>query len=98
MRMRISAGVLTIAVAMMWLTTNTAGQQAGAASTAKPAATTAKPAAPATAKPAAPGTTKAYKAPRTPDGHPDLGGFWSNANLRRRPFRLLDDHAIVSGP
>src|SRR4029079_19038800 len=69
MRMRISAGALTIAVAMMWLTTSTAGQQAG--STAKPAATTAKP--------AAPGAAKAYKAPRTPDGQPDLGGFWSNA-------------------
>jgi len=79
MRMRISAGALTIAVAMMWLTTNTAGQQAGSTSTAKPAATSAKPAAPATAKPAAPGSAKAYKAPRTPDGQPDLGGFWSNA-------------------
>ena len=81
MRMRISAGVLTIAVAMMWLTTNTAGQQAGSTSTAKPAATTAKPASPATAKPAAPGAAKAYRAPRTPDGQPDLSGFWSNATL-----------------
>jgi hypothetical protein len=72
MRFRISAGVLAIAVAMVWLTTNTAAdQQAGGASTAKPAAT-------AGAKPAA-STGKPYKAPRTPDGQPDLGGFWSNA-------------------
>ena len=72
MRFRISAGVLAIAVAMVWLTTNAAAdQQAGGASTAKPAAT-------AGAKPAA-STGKPYKAPRTPDGQPDLGGFWSNA-------------------
>src|SRR5215208_5550577 len=75
MRLRISAGALTIAAAMMWLTTNTAGQQAGTAGAARPAATTAKPAAAAPAKPGA----KPYKAPRTPDGQPDLGGFWSNA-------------------
>ena len=78
MRMRISAGVLTIAAAMMWLTTNTAGQQAGSVSTAKPAATTAKPAAATPATAAKPGA-RSYKAPRTPDGQPDLGGFWSNA-------------------
>src|SRR6185503_7214067 len=78
MRMRIAAGALTIAVAMMWLTTNTAGQQAGPGNTAKPAAAAqAKPtSAPAAA--AKPGA-KPYKAPRTPDGQPDLGGFWSNA-------------------
>jgi hypothetical protein len=69
MRLRISAGALSIAVAMLWLTTNTAGQQAATPTTAKPAATTAKPAS----------TAKPYKAPRTPDGQPDLGGFWSNA-------------------
>src|SRR5215207_9509052 len=69
MRLRISAGALAIAVAMMWLTAKTtADQQATGASTAKPAPTS-------TAKPAA----KPYKAPRTPDGQPDLGGFWSNA-------------------
>src|SRR5687768_12417631 len=65
---RTAAGALTIAVAMMWLTTNTAADQAAGASTAKPAAAS-------TAKPGA----KPYKAPRTPDGQPDLGGFWSNA-------------------
>src|SRR5688500_12139460 len=81
MRMRISAGALVIAVAMMWLTTNTAAdQQGGGASTVKPAA-----AAPAAAKPAPAAATtakpgaKPYKAPRTPDGQPDLGGFWSIA-------------------
>jgi hypothetical protein len=69
--MRISAGALSIAAAIMWLTVNTAAdQQGGSASTAKPAAATAKPAA---------STGKGYKAPRTPDGQPDLGGFWSNA-------------------
>ena len=80
MRMRISAGALSIAAAIMWLTVNTAAdQQGGAASTAKPAATTTKPAA---------STGKPYKAPRTPDGQPDLGGFWSNATytpLQRDP-------------
>src|SRR5688572_32500931 len=67
---RISAGALAIAVAMMWLTANTtADQQAAGAGTAKAAAA---------AKPAQPGA-KPYRAPRTPDGQPDLGGFWSNA-------------------
>ena len=69
MRLRISAGALTIAAAVMWLGTSTAADQAGTAGS--------KPAAPA-AKPAA-STGKPYKAPRTPDGQPDLGGFWSNA-------------------
>jgi hypothetical protein len=85
MRMRISAGVLAIAVAMMWPTAATTADQQGGASTARPAAaapTTAKPAAaPSTAKPGA----KPYKAPRTPDGQPDLGGFWSNATYT--PFQ-----------
>jgi hypothetical protein len=82
MRMRISAGALAIAVAMMWFTANTtADQQAAAAGTAKPAAATT---ASGSAKPGA----KPYKAPRTPDGQPDLGGFWSNATytpLQRDP-------------
>ena len=70
---RISAGALAIAVAMMWLTANTnADQQAAGASTAKPAAAS------TAAKPAQPGA-KPYRAPRTPDGQPDLGGYWSNA-------------------
>ena len=69
MRFRISAGVLTIAVALMWLTANTTADQQAAGATGKPAAA---------ARPAA-STAKPYKAPRTPDGQPDLGGFWSNA-------------------
>jgi hypothetical protein len=73
---RIAAGALTIAAAMMWLTTSTAADQQSGASTAKPAA--AAPAKPAAAAPAKPGA-KPYKAPRTPDGQPDLQGFWSNA-------------------
>ena len=74
---RISAGALAIAVAMMWLTANTnADQQAAGAGTAKPAPRQdSGQAAASTAKPGA----KPYKAPRTPDGQPDLGGFWSNA-------------------
>jgi hypothetical protein len=34
---------------------------------------------PAAAKPAAAAAGKAYKAPRTPDGQPDLQGFWTNS-------------------
>ncbi|MGH9238605.1 MAG: hypothetical protein ACRD3G_11265, partial [Vicinamibacterales bacterium] len=68
---RISAGALAIAVAMMWLTANTNADQQAGASTAKPAASTAARAAQPGAKP--------YRAPRTPDGQPDLGGYWSNA-------------------
>ena len=39
------------------------------------------PAKPATAKaaPASAAAGKAYKAPRTPDGQPDLQGFWTNS-------------------
>src|ERR1700689_3423771 len=37
-----------------------------------------KPATPAAAKPATSNTTKAWKPARTPDGHPDLQGFWTN--------------------
>src|SRR5262245_14560354 len=79
MRFRITAGALVV-VAMMWLSAKTtADQQTSGGSTAKPAAATApKPAPTAGAKPAA-STAKPYKAARTPDGQPDLGGFWSNA-------------------
>ena len=61
-----------------------AGQQtatpAASGATAKPApaTSTAKPATTSTVKPPATGT---YKAPRTPDGQPDLQGFWTNATL-----------------
>jgi hypothetical protein len=58
-----------MALATMWLAaTTTAEQQTAGAATAKPAAA-------ARVKPGA----KPYRAPRTPDGQPDLGGFWSNA-------------------
>ena len=72
MRLRISASVLAVAVAIMWVaaTGTSADQQTGTAGTAKPAAA-------APAKPAA--TGKAFKMPKTPDGQPDLQGFWSNA-------------------
>jgi hypothetical protein len=76
MRLRISACALAAAVAVAGLTTVlSADEQAG---TAKPAVSTAKPAA---------STAKPYRAPRTPDGKPDLQGFWSSSTytpLERR--------------
>ena len=40
--------------------------------------------------PAAAQTAKTWKAPRTPDGHPDLQGIWSNATVTplERPAEL----------
>src|SRR5687768_14209186 len=62
--LRFSIGALAVVFGVMWLTTtNPAADQQSAAASAKPAASTAKP----------------YRAPRTPDGKPDLQGFWSNA-------------------
>jgi hypothetical protein len=37
------------------------------------------PSKPATVRPAPAGAAKPYKAPRTPDGQPDLQGFWTNS-------------------
>jgi len=63
MRSRISACALAITVSIIWLAPNMAADQQQA--------------------PAAGGTTTAaaaaYQMPRTPDGHPDLQGFWSSA-------------------
>ena len=77
-RIRISAGMLAICVAVIAAVADTAGQQP----TSKPAATG------ATAKPAvAPASTGALKPVattykvKTPDGQPDLQGFWTNATL-----------------
>jgi hypothetical protein len=61
----IAGTVLTAAVVI--------GQQTPAART--PATTPAAP--PAAAK--APAPAKAWTTPRTPDGHPDLQGYWTNA-------------------
>ena len=47
------------------------GRGSGAVDRAKPA--------PAKAAPASAAAGKAYKAPRTPDGQPDLQGFWTNS-------------------
>jgi hypothetical protein len=63
--MRGGAVALVLALAA---TISIAGQ---APSTAKPAA--------AKAAPASAAAGKAYKAPRTPDGQPDLQGFWTNS-------------------
>jgi hypothetical protein len=70
-RIRISVAALVVAFGIVSLTTTPAADQSAAARApadrqqpaARPAASTAKP----------------YKAPRTPDGQPDLQGFWSNA-------------------
>jgi hypothetical protein len=78
-RFRVSAGILAAAIAVAaYSAADLAGQQptprpAASGATAKP-----QPAAPTnTAKPAA----STYKAARTPDGQPDLQGFWTNATL-----------------
>ena len=59
-----SFGVLSIATAVMVVATHTVAGQAPA---------------PAPAKPAAPAAAKKYTAPRTPDGQPDLQGYWTNS-------------------
>jgi hypothetical protein len=61
-------GVAVATVLALAATISLAGQTQ---STAKP--TTAK------AAPASAAGSKAYKAPRTPDGQPDLQGFWTNS-------------------
>jgi hypothetical protein len=49
-------------------------------STAKPTTAKAAPASAASSRAAAPAPAgKAYRAPRTPDGQPDLQGFWTNS-------------------
>jgi hypothetical protein len=56
-------------------------QQRPAQPAAQAQATPARPAQPApatAAKPAATQATKAYTAPKTPDGFPDLQGYWTN--------------------
>jgi hypothetical protein len=66
-RSLVSIGLLAFAVAIV-LPANVMGQ-GPAASASKPAAAAAKTAAPA----------KAYTPPRTPDGQPDIQGFWTNS-------------------
>ena len=62
-RLLVAVSVPTVLIAVMWLaTTPAAGQAQSGAATAR------------TTGPSA----KAYKAPRTPDGQPDLQGFWTN--------------------
>lgn len=53
-------------------------------------------AAPASAQAPLPPTT-GYKAPRAADGHPDLGGYWTNASLTRLERNpRYGDHLILT--
>jgi hypothetical protein len=55
----------------------------GTAPAKPPAAGVANAAAQAKPAAAAPAKAGAYKIPRTPEGQPDLQGFWTNATLIR---------------
>src|SRR5688572_31290514 len=66
-RLRLSVSALSMLLGVMWLATT------------HPAADQQKPAAGAAGARAPASTAKPYRAPRTPDGKPDLQGFWSNA-------------------
>jgi hypothetical protein len=90
MSARIPAPVLAIVVGTLaaYGATVVAQNASGASATKPAAATSPKPAA------AAPATAPAYKVPRTPDGHPDLQGFWTNATLTplQRPNNVTTEY------
>jgi uncharacterized membrane protein len=68
------------AVALVLTLTATVSIAGQTQPTAKPTAVKTAPASAASGKADAPATAgKAYKAPRTPDGQPDLQGFWTNS-------------------
>jgi hypothetical protein len=62
-RYRLPVAILVVVIGVTWLASNPAADQQQSQTAARPAASTAKP----------------YKAARTPDGQPDLQGFWSSA-------------------
>src|SRR5688500_8859368 len=79
-RLRLSVSALAMLLGVMWLaTTHPAADQppspAASAGQGAPAASAGQGRAASTAKP--------YRATRTPDGKPDLQGFWSNATYTR---------------
>jgi hypothetical protein len=69
-RIRIAVAALVVAVAIASQTPTPTADQSASARAAADKQATAKPAASA---------ARPYRAPRTPDGQPDLQGFWSNA-------------------
>src|SRR5688500_16491000 len=75
-RLRLSVSALAMLLGVMWLaTTHPAADQAPS----PPASAAQGASASAGQGRAAASTAKPYRAPRTPDGKPDLQGFWSNA-------------------
>ena len=64
-RFRLPVAVVVVMLAVTWLASSPAADQQS--STTRASASSAA------------STAKAYKAPRTPDGKPDLQGFWSSA-------------------
>jgi hypothetical protein len=73
-RFRLPVAVVVVLLAVTWLASSPAADQQSAATRASASS--------------AASAARAYKAPRTPDGQPDLQGFWSSATytpLERAP-------------
>jgi hypothetical protein len=80
MRHRIRSFLPGVAVATVLALAATISLSGQTQSTAKPTTAKAAPASAAGSRADNPATAgKAYKAPRTPDGQPDLQGFWTNS-------------------
>jgi hypothetical protein len=77
-RFPVSVSVLTVLIAVMWLATMPAAGQAPSVAPGAAAAQGTPSGAPSAATRTTGTSAKAYKAPRTPDGQPDLQGIWTN--------------------